>query len=160
MMVWNNITKIWYNFKYGITNLIKWFPVIWMDRDWDYQYFYKITRKKLKGMENLHRFHGHHVDDIIVANQIKTCISIIDRLIEDDYNSVCFDKYFNKWGHPYYIKEDKWGMKREKSTLSKEDEIRKKEEFQICINRERELKLKDKELLFKTITDNIDSWWD
>ena len=161
MRIWYNFTKIWYNFKRGIINLITWFPVIWTNRDWDYYFFYKIVQKKLKGMENLHRFHGHHVGDIDTANQMKTCIVLIGQLMEDNYNSICFNDYFNKWGHPYYIEENhKFGMRKEKDITTEEDKIQKKKEFSNCMDLEYELKLNDKKLLFKTITDNIDSWWD
>lgn len=32
----------------GIKNLIKWFPVIWKDRNWDHRYIYDILRFKIK----------------------------------------------------------------------------------------------------------------
>ena len=161
MRIWYNFTKIWYNFKHGIINLIIWFPVIWKNRDWDYCFLYKIMKKKLEMMENLQRFHGHHVDDVAMANQMKACIVLIDRLIEDDYNSICFDDYFNKWGHPYYVEENhKFGMRKEKDIATEEDKIQKKKEFYDCINKEYELKLNDKKELGRIIIDNIDSWWD
>ncbi len=160
MKIWYDFIKIWHDFKHGIINLIKWFPIIWMDRDWDYQYFYKIIQKKLKSMENLHRFHGHHIDDINTANQMKICITLIEQLMGDDYNKIEFNNYYDKWGRPYYINENhKFSMRKEK-IISEKDKIQKNKEFHICLSKENELKLKDKELLFKTITDNIDSWWD
>lgn len=161
MKIWYDITKIWYCFKYGIINLIVWFPIIWANRNWDYYFFYKIIQKKLKLMENLHRFHGHHVGDIDTANQMKICIVLIDKLIKNDYNSTCFDEYYNKWGHSYSIEENnKLKIINEKKIKNKEDKIQKKKDFSDCIKEEERLKLKDKNTLFKIITDNIDSWWD
>ena len=49
--------KLWWEFegKYlhrdfieGIKNLIKWFPIIWKDRNWDHSYIYEILKFKLK----------------------------------------------------------------------------------------------------------------
>ena len=36
--IFANITGFWHNLTYGIKNLIYYFPVIWNDRYWDYEY--------------------------------------------------------------------------------------------------------------------------
>ena len=40
-----------YDFIRGIINLIKWFPIIWNDRNWDGWYLNKIVHKKLLEIE-------------------------------------------------------------------------------------------------------------
>lgn len=40
------------DFRIGIKNLIKWFPVIWKDKDWDHEYFEDIILFKLQNMYN------------------------------------------------------------------------------------------------------------
>jgi len=36
------------NIAISIRNLIKWFPVIWKDRDWDHSFIYEILKHKLE----------------------------------------------------------------------------------------------------------------
>lgn len=38
------------DFKVGIKNLIKWFPIIWKDKDWDSGYMYEMLYHKLNFM--------------------------------------------------------------------------------------------------------------
>ena len=40
----------WSNLKNGIRNLIKWWPVIWRDRDWDHSYLSRLIEFKLVSM--------------------------------------------------------------------------------------------------------------
>jgi hypothetical protein len=70
---------------YGIQNLIKYFNVIWNDRDWDFIYILTILKKKLECVEEHTRRYGYHENDIQDADNIKLCIDLIDKLIEDDY---------------------------------------------------------------------------
>ena len=70
---------------YGIQNLIKYFNVIWNDRDWDFNYFFYLLKKKLQCMEDYTRRYGNHEDSEQDADNIKKCIELINKLIEDDY---------------------------------------------------------------------------
>ncbi|QWU14295.1 hypothetical protein SAMN04487895_101594 [Paenibacillus sophorae] len=45
----------YYNLTEGLSNLIKWLPVIWNDRDFDQAYLYRILHKKLSFMEKFFR---------------------------------------------------------------------------------------------------------
>jgi len=38
----NKIRDAYYNIKNGVSNLIKWTPTIWKDRDFDHFYFHEI----------------------------------------------------------------------------------------------------------------------
>ena len=42
--------------KYGIENFITWAPIIWGDRQWDYEFFYRILEKKLELMSKHFKF--------------------------------------------------------------------------------------------------------
>jgi hypothetical protein len=55
--MWDNIIRWWHytwirnayrNCRDGITNLWKWAPVIWQDRDWDHYYIYAVLIHKLE----------------------------------------------------------------------------------------------------------------
>lgn len=43
-----DIRSFWYNCKYGVRNLVKWFPVIWRDRSWDHCFIHLLMEQKLK----------------------------------------------------------------------------------------------------------------
>ena len=91
--------KYWYKFKHwrdrhelsargikqGIRNLIIWFPVIWKDRWWDHSFLYSILRYKLSLMEEGFRTRGMSINSEKDAHNIKICVLLLDRLIEDAY---------------------------------------------------------------------------
>ena len=58
---------------YGIKNLIKWFPIIWKDRDWDYYYTMEIFKKKLLFSAKHMRKYGHLENSIKYAEQMEDC---------------------------------------------------------------------------------------
>ena len=71
---------------YGIQNLIKYFGVVWNDRDWDFVYIFRLLKKKLECVEKYTRRYGCHENSTIDADNMKRCIELIDKLIEDNYN--------------------------------------------------------------------------
>jgi hypothetical protein len=82
-------------FYIGIKNLIKWFPTIWRDRDYDPSYIYDIISKKLEFQSK-----GIGSRDILVSSQrnseiMKTCINLIKRINDDFYGSEYIDYYEN-----------------------------------------------------------------
>lgn len=46
---------------HGIKNLIAWFPIIWADRDWDWEYISYLLQFKLKKMSRAFRKGGMDV---------------------------------------------------------------------------------------------------
>lgn len=84
--------------KYGIQNLIAWFPVIWNDRDWDWRYWLQMNHKKLSRMEHKIRRDGCHVRAADDADNIKKAILAIERLLADDYHENAFKHHDEKYG--------------------------------------------------------------
>jgi hypothetical protein len=87
------------NILQGIKSLLFWLPVIWNDRHWDHYFLYKILHHKLLGIEktsknSLHLHWGREIQ------RIKVCISLLNRLLEDEY-------FENAEKNPY-----NWGYKR------------------------------------------------
>lgn len=62
------------NIYYGIQNLVYYFPTIWEDRHWDYEYCIDLIEKKLIQMRN-----GIRKDNIL-AETNKVCKEIDDTL--------------------------------------------------------------------------------
>ena len=74
------------NIKEGISNLVKWAPIVWRDRDWDHHYFFETVKFKLEKMEKF--FNSKNCisvgceDD---AKKTRKCIILVDRIMKDDY---------------------------------------------------------------------------
>ncbi len=156
-----------YHIKYGIKNLIQWFPVIWKDRQWDYLFIYLILRHKLHLTEQMTRKYGHHTKHIQDADKIKKCVLLLDRLIEDDYHENIFKHYDEKWGEMEVIYKDSTDYPdccevdmKYPNVKTKEDEILKSKEYKLLSNKPEELKKQDIDLLFKLMRKNIQTWWD
>jgi len=74
-----------YFIKYGIQNLYIWFPIIWKDRDWDHEYLYEIIELKIKNMLILQKKHGEFTYNTLIIRDMKICLKLLDRIINDHY---------------------------------------------------------------------------
>lgn len=76
----NLLDFIHYDILYGIKNLIRWFPIIWRDRDWDWVFLAEMMEYKLRRMsENLNK--NVRGED---ARQCLLCAELLKRLRADD----------------------------------------------------------------------------
>lgn len=80
----------WYNTRTfprdcvrGIKNLIVWFPIIWADRDWDWQFISDMLQFKLKRMSKAFREGGFAVDSDDNAEEMMEVWYHL-RALEDD----------------------------------------------------------------------------
>ena len=119
-----------YDIPYGISNLVKWFPVIWKDRDWDYCFFLTILHKKLCFMEELFEYNAHYVGSEKDARIIKICRILSERLVRDDYIMS--------------LAENKVFYRREPEVWKHEDALRDQ----------------DRDYLFKLMQKHLFKWWD
>lgn len=85
-IMWSNISHWWYCLVRGTKNCIKWFPIIWNDRDWDWEYLVRILKKKLEGMERIMREEMRHATSEESACQMMQCIQMLRNMEEDDYS--------------------------------------------------------------------------
>jgi len=145
----------------SIKSVVVWLPTIWRDRDWDYVYLLIIMRKKMSLMEKFFASDkALTADHKKVANSIKECREILDRLIEDNYLAEKYDKHYEKWGQPEFnIEGENLGITY-KNVKTEEDEITMREEFRELVIKEMEEKENDKNLLFEKMAQSITSWWD
>lgn len=73
----------------GIKNIFKYLPIIWNDRDWDYEYCVKLLRFKLKNMSKYLK-----EEDILFE---------VDRICEEIDTTV---EYIDNWLNAYDIYEN------------------------------------------------------
>jgi len=67
-----------------IKNLIRWFPIIWNDRDWSHDYIFDILKAKLK-FQALHiSKHDNHTCAAYDAERMLCCVRLIEK-IQDEY---------------------------------------------------------------------------
>lgn len=156
-----------YDIPQGIQNLFIWFPIIWKDRNWDQWYIYTMLRHKLHLTEQLIRYHGHHIRNIQDADHIKTCILLLDRIMNDEYHENAFKPYYNKWGEPKMIWTDlkdepgytELNFEYPNVKTDEEDKIRQKE-YKRYSKLEQNLRQQDITMLFSLMKKHIQGWWD
>ena len=144
--------------------MIKWFPIIWKDRDFDYCYFLSMMKFKLEQMETFFRSDNTWSMGVgKTADEIKRCILLLDRIIEDDYGS--YDVHDKKWG------EMKMDFKAARDGLSEmvitrpnvitdKDKKQESKEWKRCMEHEEMLKKQDMKYLFELMEKNLKGWWD
>jgi hypothetical protein len=104
-MIFKN-PRLWWKFEgryyhkdiyNGVKNLIKWFPIIWRDRDWDQSYIFTILQKKLE----LHA-EGIAKRDILVSSQrdaelMRTSTRLIEKIKNGYYEGEYSDYHQTKY---------------------------------------------------------------
>jgi hypothetical protein len=154
--------KSWfrYDIPYGLKNLLVWFKVIWSDRNWDYHYIYIILRHKLDLMEKAIRSNNNHTEANRDADQIKECVDILDRLIDDAYFDLAYKDYEEKWGGiKFRVEENRLQLDNPK-VQTPEDHEEERHDFKNAMMKENILKENDINRLFDLMKNNIQGWWD
>ena len=154
-----------HNLKHGVKNLIRWFKVIWNDKDWDSHFIFKILHKKLSHVENYTRKYGNHTLAERDADKIRVCRLLLDRILKDDYDEMTFKNHDKKWGELKisYGEPDRLGYKtiditRENAKTLKEKEQESKESSRLYKHSDM-LHRQDIKYLFKMMNKHILCWW-
>lgn len=163
--------------QYGIKNLIRWFPIIWKDRDWDQAYIWDILERKLRNQSYHIKHYGHHVNIEQDSRNLLICAKLIKKIRDEDYvmeyidyfsrdisfvpseytmgyemtstiNLEKFDEFFKQYPRIY-----------KKITIDGEPmgiEDKQRVAMNIAqINHQRAIRL-----LFKIMEEHIERWWD
>lgn len=163
-----------------IKNLIRWFPIIWKDEDWDDHYIFEILKFKLKNQAKYIGGRDRHVSAKRDAEVMMLCTRLIDKIQKEDYGMEYMDYQKTEFAFTPIPDSDKFEMKSEyisdnlndyfnkyprvyKHVVTKHDleesddqEARARIAFYIArTNHERAHKL-----LFKILEQNIQGWWD
>lgn len=144
----------------GINNLIKWFPIVWKNRDWDHYFIYVALRHKLRLTEEHIRVHNNHTTAQQTAKKIKICVNLLDRLISDVHHDIAFKNHDKKWGTPEFNWKDAPCLITRKNVKTIEDKEKERKDFKRCCEHEQYLINQDKEMLFKIMNKYITDWWD
>ena len=155
----------------GINNLIRWFPIIWKDRDWDDHFIFEILKFKLKNQAEYIGKRGNHLSAKRDAEIMMLCVRLIGRLQDDYYGCEYQDyeksniKFVESETYPgsyemelEFISDnfDDYFRKYPRIYRQIDDKNRHHIAFKVaCRNQERAHKL-----LFKILEQNITRWWD
>lgn len=155
----------------GINNLIRWFPIIWKDRDWDHHFIFEILKFKLKNQAEYIGKRGNHVSAERDAEIMMLCVRLIDRLQDGYYSIEYLDyeksniKFVDSETYPghyemelEYISDNLDDYFRKYPRIYKQTDGKDRHHiaFKIaCKNQQRAHKL-----LFKILEQNITRWWD
>lgn len=92
--------NIGYRFKYvynSIKNIIRWFPIIWKDRDYDDWYIYTILETKLKHQAKYIGDRDRHTRAKRDAEIMMTCVRLIQKIKEEEYDSEWMDYHNSEY---------------------------------------------------------------
>lgn len=87
--------------KVAIKNVVRWYPTISKDQDWDYYYIYQILKQKLEFQKEYISKHSLHKSFLRDIETIDECLRLIDivqnekyinEAIENDYDDHLTDK--------------------------------------------------------------------
>lgn len=171
-----------------IKNLIRWFPIIWNDKDWDDWYIFTILETKLKHQAKYIGDRDFHTRAKRDAEVMMTCVRLIKKVKEEEYDSEWmdyhesaynwlnipdnpeskqlkielkserFDEYFLKY--PLDYKHILTNKKKQifNITDSKLEPTEVKQ--RIAMNMSHSRQQRAHKLLFTLIERNIQGWWD
>ncbi len=80
-----NLQHMWWDFTAGVSNLVRWFPVVWRDRDFDHAYLLAVMEFKFKSMADSFERRSMHVNGERDVRQLRVCAELCKRLREDEY---------------------------------------------------------------------------
>lgn len=165
----NSLTYPFIHVKNSVKNLWDWRDIIWEDRDFDYEYLYKILYKKLKNMENYFYSNDTHILDAEkYAEQIKECRILIERILNDAFHDEEFKEYYEKYPAtefsftPCESEKERIakGLPARLFKMNQEENEEKDKMFKEAYERAYKARLEAIEKLFDKLSKNIEYWWD
>jgi len=152
-----------YDIDQGIVNLVRWFPIIWKDRNWDHEFLWDMLYKKLTLMERCLR----DVDDVggtKRADEIKVCTLLLKRLIANEYLFNAFKRHDERWGpiEMTFVPTSDENLvqavfSNAKVKTEKDKKLERRDAKQAC-QHEDDLQKQDIDLLFKLMTKHVRGW--
>lgn len=146
---------MFYTIKYGIKNLVRWFHVIWNDRDVDYYYLLVLMKNKLLQMKN--RMYGVYEGSEKDCDDIQDVIDALERIMNDDYCRDEFKNLHEKFFGTHELTIDM--LINEDEYLTKEQEKEYGNQISFLSAKEDELKQKDIDFVCDTMKKRLKYWW-
>jgi len=188
---WSKIGYKVKGFFTSVGNLIKWFPVIWKDRDWDDHYIFEVFKFKLEKQAKYIKEKGFHTNSDLDAKRMMLCVKLMEKVQEEfyvmeymDYEDKDFffvptgddiedvlggyymetllkkenlNDFFKKY--PLVYKKIVTDKKYHIFKIDNEDLTSYEVKSRIALNIGRYNHERARKLLFKILSENIESWW-
>jgi hypothetical protein len=172
------------NFRIGISNLIKWFPTIWNDRDWDNHFIYEILKRKLEFQAKYISERDFYTMAQKDSRNMKICASLIQKCQEETYSCEYMDYHESRhWFTPSESRPGSYEFDSEiegerfdeffakypiihKKVLNGEGifnmdiEDEKERKQRIAMNIGNINQNRARKLLFKIMEEHIEGWWE
>ena len=151
-----------------IKNLIRWFPVIWRDQDWDSEFIIDILIKKLEHQRDFFNSGRSSVDDCLEsADEIQSAIDKLQHTREawEHYEQPVMKELDKKWGEGV-MRTEKYDEHCNRIVFDREfvvtpkDEEEYQKDYLARLLKAREEYTKDKAEAYLYLATNIDKWWD
>lgn len=163
------LTNIRYFFE-GLKNLFVYTKTIYKDKDHDQYYFYALMEKKLKRMLLYYQSQKHLTDESYVERivTVKRVISLIEKVKTEFYLNECLDYYsYAKLkftpGEPLdlnIIEKDNLDKYFNKYNIKVDVELTSEQRVRLANKHALLMHNKARKLLFKTIEQYVEGWWD
>jgi hypothetical protein len=154
-----------------IHNLIRWFPIIWKDMDWDDFYIFEILKFKLKNQAKYIGTKDRHMSAKRDAEIMMLCVRLIEKVQDEYYGMEYFNyhesemKFIPSRRHPgSYEMVNKLISEHYDNYFKKYPRIYKqvtgKDKHEIAFQISRINEERAHKLLFTILEQNIRRWWD
>jgi len=167
MKLFLKITRPFRIFANNIVRIIKWIPIIWQDRDWDYQYLYDVLKFKMSNMINYIKKYSHTAEpeNTNIINSMIEVRDLINKIQTFDYSKESLKQigFYNKYPD-FQLKMDFVKEPNEDGYYTAKFNLEEGSEKEKLYNSHYELKAKlendDIHKLFELMATNIRNWWD
>jgi len=89
---WRSYSPRWFrDFYDGVTNIIRWIPTLYKDRDWDDYYILAILRKKIEHQREYLVKANRHTDIERDNRYMTLALNLLERMIEEHYETERFE---------------------------------------------------------------------
>lgn len=94
---WNPIGWRIKEFRSSINKLIRWFPIIWKDRDWDDHYIWELMKNKLRWQAKYIGDRDWHTRAALDAKRMRWCANLIDKVQDEFYTGEYLDYHESRF---------------------------------------------------------------
>jgi hypothetical protein len=175
---WRKYAPIWFKqFIDGVSNIVKWAPTIYKNRDWDDGFIFEILKFKLIQQRKELVRGNRHMGVEAINRDITICLNLIEHIQNETYNLEYQD----------YVREKVWFSDNgnETSTYNSAIEwenftgyfLKYQNQTKRLVDKDHELLLEENKmrlalrlsdlnqsrcqtLLFKILNEKINRWWD
>lgn len=165
---WNDKIGTLHSWWDNLCRIVDFIPVLWHDWDFDARPgLYRYMRKKLERLEPCLR-NGCHVNGERDARRVQVAISVLDRIIADEYEEKELAPHDEKWGKCHFSFEpdevngvECYRMNTDREhVVTEEDEEQEREEYIAHIHSADAQRERDIKWVFAFIARWHRHWWD